>query len=101
MEYLQPYDPAALALERGYIGMDLAEQLARFADLRAEYSGLLDGLDDRGWNRPGHHGEHGPITVQQLAAHTAGEDGDHLAQIARMVPSDDVVGARGFEPPTS
>lgn len=86
---LEPYDPAVLAVEREYIRMDMAEQLARFADLRTTYTGLLDDLDDHGWNRLGHHGEHGAITVQQLAAHTAGEDGDHLAQIARMVPADD------------
>lgn len=47
---------------------------------------LLVGLDDAGWGRLGVHGEHGRITVQQLTAHSAGEDGDHLAQIARLVP---------------
>jgi hypothetical protein len=47
---------------------------------------LLESLADDGWKRTGRHGEHGRITVQQLAAHTAGEDADHLAQIARMIP---------------
>jgi DinB superfamily len=85
--FLEPYDPAALAIERDYISMELGEQLARFAALRAEQAELSATLDDDGWLRPGRHGEHGRITVQQLAAHTAGEDADHLAQIARLIPS--------------
>ena len=66
--------------------MDLGQQLARFADLRGEQLTVLAGVDDGGWQRIGLHGEHGRITVQQLAAHTAGEDADHLAQIARLIP---------------
>lgn len=83
---LPPYDPDALAIERRYIEMDLAEQLDRLDALRAEQIGLLESLDDDGWQRVGVHGEHGRITVEQLAAHTAGEDSDHLAQIARLIP---------------
>jgi hypothetical protein len=83
---LEPYDQAALAIERNYIGMDLDQQLARFADLRAEHVRLLEALDDAGWRRSGIHGEHGRITVQQLTAHSTGEDGDHLTQIARLIP---------------
>jgi hypothetical protein len=82
---LAPYDQAALAIERNYIGMNLDEQVSRFTDLRANHVRLLEGLDDEGWQRVGHHGEHGRITIQQLTAHTAGEDGDHLAQIARLM----------------
>lgn len=84
--FLDPYDPAALAEERGYLQMDLAEQLARLAAIRAEHVALLESLDDAGWQSTGMHGEHGRITVQSLAAHTAGEDADHLAQIARLIP---------------
>jgi hypothetical protein len=83
---LTPYDPDALAVERGYLAMALADELERFEALRAEYTVLLESLDDAGWRRIGVHGEHGRITVQQLAAHTAGEDADHLAQIARLIP---------------
>lgn len=83
---LAPYDQAALAVERDYLSMDLADALARFAALRSEHVELLAGVDDVGWQRTGLHGEHGRITVQQLAAHSAGEDGDHLAQIARLIP---------------
>jgi DinB superfamily len=85
--FLDPYDPDALAAERGYIELAVAEEIARFERLREEQAMLLGGLTDGGWQRTGVHGEHGRITVQQLAAHTAGEDADHLAQIARMIPA--------------
>jgi hypothetical protein len=83
---LPAYDPDALAAERHYLGMDLAAELARFARMRTEQADLLAGLTDEQWQRDGRHEEHGVITVQQLAAHTAGEDADHFAQIARMIP---------------
>lgn len=83
---LEPYDQAALAVDRDYIGMDLAEQLARLRELRSAHVALLEGLDGAAWSRAGHHGEHGRVTVQQLTAHSAGEDGDHLGQIAALVP---------------
>jgi hypothetical protein len=85
--FLEPYDPDALAIERGYLGMDLTAELDRFESLRVEQTSLLAGMGDGGWERVGEHGEHGRITVQQLAAHTAGEDADHFAQIARMIPA--------------
>jgi uncharacterized damage-inducible protein DinB len=85
--FLDPYDPDALAAERGYIQMAVDEEIERFEGLRDEQATLLAGLTDAGWQRTGVHGEHGRITVQQLAAHTAGEDADHLAQIARMIPA--------------
>lgn len=85
--YLAPYDPAALAVERRYLDMSVADELGRFEELRRVHAQLLAGLDDGGWRRAGRHGEHGRITVQQLAAHTAGEDADHFAQIARQIPA--------------
>jgi hypothetical protein len=83
---LPAYDPAELARERRYLDMPLSRELARFTALRSEQERLLSGLDDAQWGRDGNHQEHGIITVQQLAAHTAGEDADHLAQIARLIP---------------
>ena len=46
--FLEPYDPDALALERAYLGMDIAAELDRFEALRAEQASLLAGLGDRG-----------------------------------------------------
>jgi len=83
---LPAYDQAALAEERGYLSMPLEREFARFEALRAEHVALLESLDDAGWRRIGRHSEHGPITVQQLTAHSGGEDMDHLAQIARLIP---------------
>jgi hypothetical protein len=82
---LEPYDPHALSIERGYIDMGIADGLDRFEAIRSEQVRLLELLTDEGWQRVGNHGEHGRITVQQLAAHTVGEDADHLAQIARLI----------------
>jgi hypothetical protein len=47
---------------------------------------VLEGLDEAGWRRAGIHAEQGPMDVQLYEAHVAGEDVDHLAQIARLVP---------------
>ncbi|HEY6609182.1 MAG TPA: DinB family protein [Candidatus Limnocylindria bacterium] len=82
---LVPYDQHELAEERRYLEMELDHELDRFERLRREQTELLAGLDDAAWRRIGNHGEHGRITVEQLAAHTAGEDVDHFAQIARML----------------
>jgi len=82
---LPAYDPAALAEERHYIAMAVDAELERFTALRTEQADLLSALSDDQWLRSGAHEEHGRITVQQLAAHTAGEDADHFAQIARLI----------------
>ena len=87
MPEMPGYDPAALAEERGYLAMSLPDELARFTVLRGEQVDLLAGLAEHQWQRAGRHEEHGTITVLQLAAHTAGEDADHFAQIARLIPA--------------
>jgi hypothetical protein len=81
---LEPFDQAALAVERGYLELDAAAELRRFADLRREHVALLESLDDAGWTRAGVHGEHGRMTVERYETHVAAEDVDHLAQIARL-----------------
>ena len=81
---LAPFDPAALAVERGYLELDVDTELRRFAALRADHVSLLESLDDAGWNRTGIHGEHGRMTVERYETHVAAEDVDHLAQIARL-----------------
>jgi hypothetical protein len=45
---LAPYDPDALAVERGYIDMAMADELDRFEALRIEQVALLEGLTDAG-----------------------------------------------------
>lgn len=84
---LAAFDQAALAVERRYHSMEFGEALGRFLALRAEHVGLLQGLGDDGWRRGGVHEEQGPMTVQLYESHIAGEDADHLAQIARLLPA--------------
>lgn len=81
---LEPFDQAALAVERRYLELDAAAELQRFAALRADHVTLLESLDDAGWSRVGVHGEHGHMTVERYETHVAAEDVDHLAQIARL-----------------
>ena len=42
---LPPYDPAVLAIERGYIDMATTDELDRFERLRSEQADLLESLD--------------------------------------------------------
>jgi hypothetical protein len=82
---LPGYDQAALAVERGYAHLDPSTELERYTRLRAEQLSLLEPLDDAGWSRTGRHSEHGPMSVELYVSHTAAEDVDHLAQIARAL----------------
>ena len=81
---LEPFDQAALAVERNYLELDADAELRRFAELRGEHVSLLESLDEAGWTRIGVHGEHGRMTVERYETHVAAEDVDHLAQIARL-----------------
>ena len=83
--FLPAFDQDALAVERGYIGMDLPEQVARYRQARAAHLADLAGLDRRQWQRTGRHEAAGDLTVQLYEAHVASEDVDHLAQIARLL----------------
>ncbi len=84
--FLPGYDERELALTGRYVERDVAAELDRFELLRAEHATLLASLDDAGWRRTGRHGEQGPMTVELYEAHVAGEDANHLAQIAQMLP---------------
>jgi uncharacterized protein YegJ (DUF2314 family) len=79
------YDQEELAELRGYLEMDLGEQLDRFERLRAERVDALSALDAAGWSRIGNHDQYGPITIHALMAHMAKHDAIHLAQVARLV----------------
>jgi hypothetical protein len=82
---LEPFDQAALAVERRYLELDADDELARFERLRAEHLAILEGLDDAGWQRTGVHGEHGRVTVELYESHVAAEEVDHLAQLSRIL----------------
>lgn len=84
---LPGYDQDELAREHRYIEMSPDEALERFERLRSEHVALLEGLDDDGWRRTGLHSEQGPMDVELYETHGAAEDVDHMAQIARLVPT--------------
>jgi DinB superfamily len=83
--HLEPFDQEALAIQRHYLDLDLEVELARLEQLRGEHLTLLDGLDGKGWERTGQHGEHGVMSVELYETHVAAEEVDHLAQIARLL----------------
>jgi hypothetical protein len=82
---LEPFDQAALAVERRYLELDADTELARFERLRSEHLAILSALDDAGWKRVGIHGEHGRMTIELYESHVAAEEVDHLAQLSRLV----------------
>jgi DinB superfamily len=82
---LAPFDQEALAEERHYLDLDLNLELARLEDLRRQHLAVLEGLDARGWERTGRHGEHGTMSVELYETHVAADEVDHLAQIARLL----------------
>lgn len=84
---LPGYDQEELARERRYIEMNPAEALDRFERVRSEHVALLEGLDDAGWRRSGMHSEQGLMDVELYEIHGAAEDVDHMAQIARLLPT--------------
>lgn len=84
---LPGYDQEELARERRYIEMSPADALERFERIRSEHVALLEGLDDAGWRRSGLHSEQGHMDVELYETHGAGEDVDHMAQIARLLPA--------------
>lgn len=86
--FLPGYDERELAVSGGYIDRDLAAELDRYERLRRDHLALLESLDDAGWRRTGRHGEQGPMTVELYESHVAGEDANHLAQIARLLVKD-------------
>jgi hypothetical protein len=82
---LEPFDQAALAVERRYLELDADAELSRFERLRAEHLAVLEGLDGAGWRRVGFHGEHGRMTIELYESHVAAEEVDHLAQLSRLL----------------
>lgn len=82
--FLAAFDQEALAAERGYIKMNLAEEVARYRQSRAGHVTDLETLEPSQWLRPGRHQDAGDLTIELYEAHVASEDVDHLAQIARL-----------------
>ena len=84
---LAAFDPDALALQEDYLHMPAPATLDRLETTIGTLLDDLRALDDEQWQRTGWHSEHGSITIADYLAHVTAEDVDHLAQIARLVPS--------------
>jgi len=82
---LPGYNQEQLAIDGRYLERDLGSELEGYEVSRRRHVAMFEALDDAGWRRTGRHSEHGRVTVQLYATHSASEDVDHLAQIARMV----------------
>lgn len=83
--HLPGFDQARLAEDERYVERSIRAELDRLARVIARLVGRLEALDEVGWQRTGHHAEHGRMSVETYLAHVAGEDVDHLAQLARQL----------------
>ena len=79
------FDPVALAEAGDYQSQSFDEALDAFEELRREHLAYLSSLSDEQWMRTAEHDELGSITVQDMAAHMAGHDCVHMAQISRRI----------------
>ena len=79
------FDQEALAVEKDYAGSDLREAVDAYARFRAEHVANLRALSDAQWQRVGHHGPPGPVSIFNHTLHDVYHDAVHLAQIARQM----------------
>ncbi len=79
------FDQEALAEEKNYAGSDLHEAIDAYAGFRAEHVANLRALGDEDWQRSGHHGLPGPVSIFNHTMHDVYHDMVHLGQIARQV----------------
>ncbi len=79
------FDQEALAVEKDYAGSDLHKAVDAYARFRAEHVANLRDLSDEQWQRSGHHGLPGPVSIFNHTVHDVYHDAVHLAQIARQV----------------
>lgn len=81
---LATYDQEQLAQERHYAEQNLREALAAFERLRAEHMAELAALSPTQWERPGRHGELGPVTIASQTQRLLCHDSIHAAQLAQI-----------------
>lgn len=80
-----PIDPAGWAVQRGYAGMDLEAQLARFERERGASVAWLGSLTDAEWSNAHVHPRFGPISAGHLLGAWAAHDALHLRQLSRRL----------------
>lgn len=78
---LPGYDEGQFAIDRDYAHSNLSEQLARFAEERAQLTAYIATVPREAWNRTAVHGEMGPITFHDLITLLLAHDGYHVKQV--------------------
>lgn len=78
--FLPGYDEGALAVERNYAALPVADSLARFIEGRTALLDFFEGLGASDWERKGSRDEIGIITIADLATMILGHDGYHGLQ---------------------
>ena len=79
---LQGYDEGQWAIDHAYAQSDWREQLARFAQERAQTTALVRAFTPDQLARSGRHTEAGPITLQEQVLLITVHDGYHARQFA-------------------
>ena len=82
---LPAFDERRWAEVAGYDALPVDVHFARMALRRYELLQLLRGLEPAAWARAGEHEEHGRVTIFALAAHIAGHEEEHLAQLEQVL----------------
>lgn len=85
---VQGLDEGQIAIERGYSGYVVTEQVARFAEGRAHLLGFLRSLAEEDWNKVFIHSERGDLTVYEMAVSILGHDTYHTEHFSQYLPEE-------------
>lgn len=83
--FLPGEDTDPWAQERGYIKQNGFKALRQFMGARMELVSLLQGLDERDWQRPARHAIFGPTRLIELVSIVAAHDRVHVRQVKSLV----------------
>ncbi len=93
----EPIDPEGWAIQRRYREQNLADQLDRFAALRAQRVAWLRSLADPDWDATHQHPKLGPMRAGDLLAAWSAHDALHMRQIAKRLYELSLRDAPGFK----
>jgi uncharacterized damage-inducible protein DinB len=84
---LVAFDQDVWARHLRYQKQSLQRALDTFKILRAGHVAMFQSLSRAAWSRAGQHPAYGNLSLRQLVAHMVEHDGNHLAQVERLLPS--------------
>ncbi len=82
--FLPGEDTDRWADERDYYMQDGLQALHHFIKTRMELLGLLEGMEDKDWQRPARHAIFGPTRLDELVNIIAAHDRLHIQQVYRL-----------------